>query len=267
MSLEGLDPDKLLNLAKQVNAQAQTLNGIINSMNGVAGSLPAYWRGHEATEWVQSWDSGFRPALTSAYDLLTGLHTKLVDNINQQNAASAADPGWTASGTSGGTGGVTGAVIFSGLLSAGGVIWTGAQQVEKVTSPIDTVASLVPGSDDVPVLGATGDFDTGMGMVTEGIDGAKAGDALANHQYAAAGGDLVDGTATALKAGGPDDPVLYLTGVTLVIGKEDYDLAGQIDWSQGLPNPLSGDNWSSIYAPALEAVPGEMVPILVEAFF
>ena len=91
------------------------------------------------------------------------------------------------------------------------------------------MASLIPGaSDDLPVLGATGDFDTGMAMVTAGVDRAKAGDALANHQYAAAGGDLVDGTADALKAGGPDDGALS-GGMTLELGKEDYDLAGQID--------------------------------------
>jgi uncharacterized protein YukE len=266
MSFEGMDVDQLQTLAKQVNADAQTLSDLVTTLTAVAPRLTAAWHGPLAAAFEQDWQSKLSPSLQAATRTLTDLHTHLANNINAQVSASAADAG-PGAGPGTGTGGGTGAILPV-VVAGAGAIWTGAQLVGQFTSPVDTVASLIPGaSDDLPLLDASGDFDTGTAMVTAGIDGAKAGDALANHQYAAAGGDLVDGTADALKAGGPEDPVPYLAGVTLELGKEDYDLAGQIDWSQGVPNPLTGSNFSTIYAPALEAVPGEMVDPLMKAFF
>jgi len=262
MSFEGMDVDQLQGLAKQINADARALSDLVTTLTAVAARLTVLWHGPLAAAFEQDWQSKLSPSLQAATRTLTDLHTHLQNNINAQTSASAADAGLGAA-TSTGTGAILPAVV-----AGAGVIWTGAQLAGQFTSPVDTVASLIPGaSDDLPVLGASGDFDTGMAMVTAGVDGAKAGNALANHQYAAAGGDLVDGTADALKAGGPDDPVPYLAGVALELGKEDYDLAGQIDWSQGVPNPLTGSNLSTIYVPALEAVPGEMVGPLMKAFF
>jgi uncharacterized protein YukE len=261
MSFEGMDVDQLQGLAKQINADARALSDLVTTLTAVAARLTVLWHGPLAAAFEQDWQSKLSPSLQAATGTLTDLHTHLQNNINAQISASAADAGLA--GPSGGA-----SAILPAVVAGVGVIWSGAQLAGQFTSPVDTMASLIPGaSDDLPVLGATGDFDTGMAMVTAGIDGAKAGDALANHQYAAAGGDLVDGTADALKAGGPEDPVPYLAGVTLELGKEDYDLAGQIDWSQGVPNPLTGSNFSTIYAPALEAVPGEMVDPLMKAFF
>lgn len=261
MSFEGMDVDQLQGLAKQINADARALSDLVTTLTAVAARLTDLWHGPLAAAFEQDWQSKLSPSLQAATGTLMDLHTHLQNNVNAQISASAADAGLA--GTSSGTGAILPAVV-----AGAGVIWNGAQLAGQFTSPVDTTASLIPGaSDDLPVLGATGDFDTGMAMVTAGVDGAKAGDALANHQYAAAGGDLVDGTADALKAGGPEDPVPYLAGVTLELGKEDYDLAGQIDWSQGVPNPLTGSNFSTIYAPALEAVPGEMVDPLMKAFF
>ena len=261
MSFEGMDVDQLQGLAKQINADARALSDLVTTLTAVAARLTDLWHGPLAAAFEQDWQSKLSPSLQAATGTLMDLHTHLQNNVNAQISASAADAGLA--GTSSGTGAILPAVV-----AGAGVIWNGAQLAGQFTSPVDTMASLIPGaSDDLPVLGATGDFDTGMAMVTAGVDGAKAGDALANHQYAAAGGDLVDGTADALKAGGPEDPVPYLAGVTLELGKEDYDLAGQIDWSQGVPNPLTGSNFSTIYAPALEAVPGEMVDPLMKAFF
>jgi uncharacterized protein YukE len=261
MSFEGMDVDQLQGLAKQINADARALSDLVTTLTAVAARLTDLWHGPLAAAFEQDWQSKLSPSLQAATGTLMDLHTHLQNNVNAQISASAADAGLA--GTSSGTG-----AILPAIVAGAGVIWNGAQLAGQFTSPVDTTASLIPGaSDDLPVLGATGDFDTGMAMVTAGVDGAKAGDALANHQYAAAGGDLVDGTADALKAGGPEDPVPYLAGVTLELGKEDYDLAGQIDWSQGVPNPLTGSNFSTIYAPALEAVPREMVDPLMKAFF
>ena len=49
-----------------------------------------------AATFEQDWRSKNRPALLAAYNTLSDLHTHLVNNINQQTSASAAEGGWTA---------------------------------------------------------------------------------------------------------------------------------------------------------------------------
>jgi uncharacterized protein YukE len=115
------------------------------------------------------------------------------------------------------------------------------------------------------VLDKLGPVGTAMGAIGTGVDVGTAGVALAHHDYGSAGGDLVDATADGLKS--TPYPPAYLAGATVALFKEDYDLGSQIDWSQGLPNPLTGDNFTNIYVPALESVPGQMVGPLEKAFF
>jgi uncharacterized protein YukE len=115
------------------------------------------------------------------------------------------------------------------------------------------------------VLDKLGPVGTAMGAISTGVDVGTAGAALAHHDYGSAGGDLVDATADGLKSA--PYPPAYLAGATVALFKEDYDLGSQIDWKEGLPNPLTGDNFKNIYVPALESVPGEMVGPLEKAFF
>jgi len=115
------------------------------------------------------------------------------------------------------------------------------------------------------VLDKLGPVGTAMGAIGTGVDVGNAGVAAAHHDYGSAGGDLVDATADGLKS--TPYPPAYLAGATVALFKEDYDLGSQIDWKEGLPNPLTGDNFKNIYVPALESVPGEMVGPLEKAFF
>lgn len=115
------------------------------------------------------------------------------------------------------------------------------------------------------VLDKLGPVGTAMGAIGTGVDVGNAGVAAAHHDYGSAGGDLVDATADGLKSA--PYPPAYLAGATVALFKEDYDLGSQIDWKEGLPNPLTGENFKNIYVPALESVPGEMVGPLEKAFF
>jgi uncharacterized protein YukE len=115
------------------------------------------------------------------------------------------------------------------------------------------------------VLDKLGPVGIAMGAIGTGVDVGTAGVALAHHDYGSAGGDLVDATADGLKTA--PYPPAYLAGATVALFKEDYDLGSQIDWKEGIPSPLTGDNFKNIYVPALESVPGEMVGPLEKAFF
>lgn len=114
------------------------------------------------------------------------------------------------------------------------------------------------------VLEALGPVGTVMGYVAVGSDIGQGAVALHDHQYAKAGGDMVDATADSLK--NSKYPVAYLAGVDIALVKEDYDLASQIDWKQGIPNPFNADNWRTDYVPTFKSIPGQMIGPLEKAF-
>ncbi len=95
MSFEGMDVDQLQGLAKQIDADAQTLDNLVSTLTGVVSTLTHLWNGPVATTFEQDWQSKNRPALLAAYNTLRDLHTHLVSNISQQTSASAAEGGWT----------------------------------------------------------------------------------------------------------------------------------------------------------------------------
>jgi uncharacterized protein YukE len=110
------------------------------------------------------------------------------------------------------------------------------------------------------VLGPVG---TAMGLITVGGDVRHAiADAQGGH-YTSAGGHLVDATAEALKTRGL---VGYLAGADIVIWKENYDLASQIDWKQGVPNPFDAGTFREDYLPTFESMPGQVAGVLKKAF-
>jgi uncharacterized protein YukE len=124
MSIEGMDVDQLSALAKQIDADAQALHNLVAGLTGVVGTLSLFWQGPLVATFEQDWHSKNRPALLAAYNTLTDLHTHLVNNINQQVSASAAEGGWAAA-----PGGV-GAVVLGGIATA----WDKLEKVEEVTS-------------------------------------------------------------------------------------------------------------------------------------
>ena len=112
----------------------------------------------------------------------------------------------------------------------------------------------------IETLGPVG---TAVGLVPVGADLLHVGSDLGRHDYAGAGGHLVDATADGLKD--TKYPPLYLAGATLTLLKEDYDLGSKIDWTQ-VPNPLNADNFRNDYLPTFKSLPGQMVGPLEKAF-
>jgi uncharacterized protein YukE len=315
MSFEGMDVDQLQGLARQIDADAQTLSDLVTTLTGVAGRLPFYWQGPVAVTFEQDWQAKYRPALLAAGNTLAALHAHLVSNINRQAAASAADSGGgTAAVISGG--GV--AAVLSGIGTAWGIVKAADSYLSTVETPLDWAKDLSgPAYDprdpafneygktwselikldhdspllkyhessvlqwlhDTPQVKTVGEFlskgpasevlekagivGLAVGAVSTGVDAYHTGEELGEHHYAAAGGDLVDTTADGLKT--IPTPATYLAGVALTLGKEDYDMAAQTDWT-ALP-ALSSQNIRDIYVPALKDVPGQMVAPLMKAFF
>jgi uncharacterized protein YukE len=251
MSFEGMDVDQLQGLAKQVDADARALYSLVNSLNGVIGGLTFLWNGPVAATFEQNWQSKNRPALLAAYNTLTNLHARLVDNINQQTSASAAEGGWTTGSVTGqaGSGWTTGRVISDAenVLTAVGLIGLAAPK------------GSVPGQllEDIPLVGKVkGVLDpigTAVGVYKTGEDFNHSREYLAQDQYVNAANSFVNGIGDGLETAGGQivdknwelGLVVYGAGLDVKL----LDEVANVDWKD-MPNPLSGENWK-YYVPEM----------------
>ncbi len=270
MSFEGMDVDQLQGLAKQVDADAQKLYQLVQSLNGVMGGLTFLWNGPVAATFEQNWQSKNRPALLAAYNALTSLHAHLVDNINQQNSASAAEGGWTASkavGLGEDILKIAGSVVFPlGVIDElGGAApalgkgesllkkaWsfttddhalhleqTDVKWIQKGAKIIDGTPALDQG---LKVLGFAG---SAVGVIHTVEDAYRAERDFNDGNYAGAASEFTEGVADGLQA--YPSPVTYLAGVDVKL----LDQVANLDWKD-TPNPFSGSNFQQDYVPALK---------------
>jgi uncharacterized protein YukE len=250
MSFEGMDVEQLQGLAKQIDSDAQALDKLVITLTGVVGTLTLLWNGPMAATFEQDWQSKNRPALLAAYDILTSLHTHLVNNISQQTSASAAEGGWTAARDSGG---------FENFLTGRGFenFLTG----EGLVSMALTGTKLM---EDTPV----GYVDEGLGLISIGIganrtahEASDGGYELAQDHYVAAANDFAMAFGDGLETEGgvafefrqPEvGAPLYAAGFGIKLIDEEANLAANIDWKD-VPSPVSGSNFQQYYVPALES--------------
>jgi uncharacterized protein YukE len=242
MSFEGMDVDRLQGLAKQIESDAQVLYNLVTDLTGVAGGLTLLWQGPMAATFEQDWQSKNRPALLAAYNILTALHTHLVNNISQQTSASAAEGGWTAERVVG---------DFENVLTGIGLV------------------GLTTLLNDVPVVGGVID---GAGLISLPIsayhtvdDQLHVDEDLAQGHYVMAANDFSDEmsdslqTASGVIAADPDlvaDPYVDGTVAALYLASVDTKLLDQVanlDWKD-TPNPISGSNFEQYYLPQFESM-------------
>ena len=233
MSFEGMDVDQLQGLAKQIDADAQTLDNLVNTLTGVVSTLTHLWNGPVAATFEQDWQSKNRPALLAAYNTLRDLHTHLVSNISQQTSASAAEGGWTAERAVG---------DFENVLTGAGLV---------------SMTKLLDGTRVGGVLDGLGYVGTAVGVYQTEHAMLDTGEDLGRGQYVAAANDYTNGVADGLETSGgvvfDEDPVL---GAALIVGGVDLKLADQVanlDWKD-TPNPLSGSNFQQDYVPVLKSM-------------
>jgi uncharacterized protein YukE len=269
MSFEGMDVDQLQGLAKQIDSDAQALDKLVITLTGVVGTLTLLWNGPVAATFEQDWQSKNRPALRSAYDILTSLHTHLVNNISQQTSASAAEGGWTAERVVGDAENVLTAAGVLGLPLAiisdlgkaadgldGASLWTKAWSyatddrlfsqdgVGWVKTTAEFVADHPALDDSLKVVGLAGSA-IGVAHVVE--DSYRASEDLNDGNYAGAANEFVEGVADGLQA--YPSPVTYLAGVDLKL----LDQLANLDWKD-TPNPLSASQFKQYYLPELESM-------------
>lgn len=271
MSLEGMDVDQAQRLAQQLDGYAQALNHITGALGTLTEQLSYQWRGPASGTFQQQWSTQYLGALSHAGQALADMHTHLVANIRQQVQASDTDPGGGGGGSAVGIGipvAVSG-VTLTAILGGAGSVWTAVNRADDYYSLVDGPLSNIPKTsewlDSIPGHSAVDDASNVLGYANAGLDAGKGVADLSHHDYGAAGGNMVEATASLLKAQ-KDDPVAYLAGVDLSLIHKDYDLASQIDWSQGVPNPFDPGVFRNDYVPTFKELPGELVSNLAGVF-
>lgn len=304
MSFDGMDVEQAQGLARQLEGHAQTLAHVTASLTALTAALSQSWHGPASAVFQQQWAAQHHPALNGAARAMEDLRGHLVANIQQQVRASAADSGpggaWgavagltTLLGTASGAwdhyvGRFTDPLDKIKDLAGNEWVtgrydktWTRLVNLDRDSSLfrykkspvlhalhdnalVQRAGRLLTETHAGSVLESLGTVGTVMGWAAVGSDAGQAAIALHDHQYASAGGDLVDATADGLK--NSKNPVAYLAGVDIILAKEDYDLASQIDWKQGIPNPFDGDTFRQDYLPTFKSLPGQLVGPLEKAF-
>ena len=270
MSFEGMDVDQLQGLAKQIDSDAQALDKLVITLTGVVGTLTLLWNGPVAATFEQDWQSKNRPALLAAYDILTSLHTHLVNNINQQISASAAEGGLTAERVVGDLeNGITAVGVLGipvtliselgkapeSLSDAGPLTKAWSYTTEDhlfSLSPdgmgwTESTANFIDGSHLGTGLGAVGLVGSAVGVAHVVEDSYRASEDLNDGNYAGAANEFVEGVADGLQA--YPSPVTYLAGVDLKL----LDQVANLDWKD-TPNPFSGSNFQQYYLPEFESM-------------
>lgn len=125
---------------------------------------------------------------------------------------------------------------------------------------VQQASDLITKTHGAQVLDKLDKAGKGLGYVTTGVDGGEAAYALGQHHYGDAVSHTVDATSSALM--NTDNPATFLAGFDIALLKKDYQLGSQINWSQGIPNPLNATNLQTDYLPTFKALPGQLVSTL-----
>jgi uncharacterized protein YukE len=255
LALEGMDVDQAQRLAQQFSGHAQALAHITAGLGTLVAELSQHWRGSASAAFQQQWSAQYQGAISGAAHALGDMRTHLAANIQQQIQASGAGTGGYAPGS--GLRSVISGATLAGLL---GFAWKGYELTENVLglsrnanvigrydktwtqvlklangstllrykkSPIlqwlnksklhqaDLLLEKLPAKD--LLVKASGIYS----LVEAGSHLGKAAADIAGHHYAAAGGEVVDATASGLQSS--RNPLLYLTGVSISLIHADLE--------------------------------------------
>jgi uncharacterized protein YukE len=84
----GMDPGEARGMVGSLRTQAATLTALIGQIDGIVHQLSASWHGPEATNFVETWQQGYKDSLGAAEVALAGMALSVDTNATQQDNAS-----------------------------------------------------------------------------------------------------------------------------------------------------------------------------------
>lgn len=89
MAFEGMDPDQVDVLGRQLQSQESHLTGLINQLDGLTSTMASNWLGNDSTRFQQTWHGQYRQQLQHAATQLGQLGQTAIQNAAQQRSTSA----------------------------------------------------------------------------------------------------------------------------------------------------------------------------------
>jgi uncharacterized protein YukE len=89
MAFEGMDPDQVDSLGRQLQGQQTALQGIITTLDHLASSMATNWVGADSSRFQQTWTGQYRTQLNQAASQLGTLAHQAISNAGQQRQTSA----------------------------------------------------------------------------------------------------------------------------------------------------------------------------------
>lgn len=88
MVMMGMDPDVVEGIGANLQNQAQAVQSVISAVDGLIGQAEAAWKGADADQFRDAWNSQYKPALNQMNAALTDLGTAAKNNAANQRATS-----------------------------------------------------------------------------------------------------------------------------------------------------------------------------------
>jgi uncharacterized protein YukE len=90
MAFEGMDTDLAQSQSQQLQSQGvQGVQTLIQQIDGLVGQIESNWKGPDATNFQNEWNSSLRTQLNNVESALSDFHSTFTQNIQAQISASA----------------------------------------------------------------------------------------------------------------------------------------------------------------------------------
>jgi hypothetical protein len=267
----GADPDALDRLAAQVDSWATLLSQYRVTLNAHIHSAP--WHGQEADRFRQTWSSRLSPSLASTVSALQTAHVALQRNAEEQRNASGAGSTSALPKVSGGISpstvsrlskdarsvgaGVLGVFALHGAVSALGssgwakatrsIGWLRTSGANGIVHGL-TQNDVSKGALKLMSSKAVQRIEGAAGIATVADKLYRGAQDIEHHDIGGALSEASDAVSSGLESS--KIPTVFLAGVDVKIWTDVIKAGHQIDWTEGVPNPLSGDNLRTVWAPA-----------------
>lgn len=80
----GMDTNEVNRLAANLKGQADAIEGVIKAVNNAVSQLQGVWKGQDAVQFADWWNSQHRPHLQQAANAVRGLGQSAQNNATEQ---------------------------------------------------------------------------------------------------------------------------------------------------------------------------------------
>ncbi|MGN6609249.1 MAG: WXG100 family type VII secretion target [Jatrophihabitans sp.] len=88
MNFQGMDPDEVEGIGRQISSEAQSLQGIIRQLDGIVNTMQANWLGDDSNRFHSTYTTQYRQQMNQAVQQLEQLSSAAIRNANEQRSVS-----------------------------------------------------------------------------------------------------------------------------------------------------------------------------------